>query len=92
MVSDVDQRIKELKRAPQIVMLVAGSREEFERFAQIHPAESPYLHQADWSVSENYRIKRTPSGVLIDKAGSIVAPTAVGWSGIEQLLIRGSKI
>lgn len=92
LVTDIHERMESLRRKPQVLMLVAGSAEEFAKFVEGNPAESPYLHQADWSVSEKYRISRTPSGVLVDQTGKIAAPTAVGWSSIEDLLIQGSRI
>lgn len=92
LVSDIHKRMESMRRAPQVLMLVAGNGEEFVKFVESNPADSPFLHQADWSVSEKYRITRTPNGVLVDQTGKIVAPTAVGWSNIENLLIKGSQI
>jgi hypothetical protein len=76
---------------PRVLMLVTGSHDDFKSFVADNPTDGLYLHQANWSVSGNYRISRTPSGVLIDQTGKIAAPTAVGWDDIQQLLVQGSS-
>jgi len=68
-----------------LALISRGAVEENETKAQEHALENVVL-QKDWEVSESYKVRGTPSAVLISPEGKVASPVAGGAEGIRDLL------
>jgi peroxiredoxin/uncharacterized membrane protein YphA (DoxX/SURF4 family) len=68
-----------------LALISRGAVEENETKAQEHALENVVL-QKDWEVSEAYKVRGTPSAVLISPEGKVASPVAGGAEGIRDLL------
>jgi thiol-disulfide isomerase/thioredoxin/uncharacterized membrane protein YphA (DoxX/SURF4 family) len=68
-----------------IAAIFSGEAAEIERLAEDHALELALAQRLD-EVFELYRMRATPSGVLIKPDGTIEVPAAEGEAGIEALI------
>src|SRR5215218_5419469 len=75
------------EHAPKLTLALIsrGAVEENETKAQEHALKNVVL-QKDWEVSESYKVRGTPSAVLISPEGKVASPVAGGAEGIRDLL------
>jgi thiol-disulfide isomerase/thioredoxin len=72
----------------KVVAVSSGSLEDNVAFAEEHGLESLYIEKGR-SLGDVYRVKPTPSAVLIDEQGKIAAAPATGAVAIEALIRVG---
>ena len=68
-----------------LALISRGAVDENETKAQEHGLKQVLL-QKDWEVSESYKVRGTPSAVLISPEGKVASPVAGGAEGIRDLL------
>jgi thiol-disulfide isomerase/thioredoxin len=85
MLPDVGRWQEEHAQKLTLALVSRGEVEENKTKAQEH-ALSNVLLQKDWEVSESYKVRGTPSAVLIDPDGKVASPVAGRAEGIRGLL------
>jgi thiol-disulfide isomerase/thioredoxin len=87
---EVGRLQKEHSHKLTLALVSRGDPEENRRQADEHGLTNVVL-QADWEVSKAYRVRGTPSAVLVLPDDSVGSPVAGGSEAIKSLVGRAAQ-
>jgi peroxiredoxin len=89
-----EQMAPELRRlpqdAPRVLLVSSGDADANKEMVEQHGWEFDVLLQNEGTVSADYQSPGTPTGYLVDAAGNIARPLAVGNQALLEIIRNGN--